>query len=1131
MNIHDRTERDTRYAFILIFALMAAGIVLIGYLYYLTYERNLRAEIGLDLSSVAESRVSELTLWRKERLGDGAVLFKNITFSRLARRFLEQPGDTDAQQQLYAWMDKYHTAYQYARVFLFDTKGTMRMSAPQTQEPIDLSVARNVAAIHRAGRVILNDFHRDTPDGPIHMDVVVPIFDESDNSRPLGVLALNIDPATYLYPFLGRWPTPRQTAETLLVRRDGDDALFLSELRFRKNAPLNLRIPLTHTEVPAVRAALGQIGSMDGVDYRGEPQVAVALAVPGSPWYLITRMNTSEAYEPMRERLKQMTAFVGILLFSSGVAINFLWRQRSKRYRERDKVEAKLRQSEERLWGILDNTSAVVYLKDIEGRFILVNRRFEELFHLQRGQTAGKTDHHLFPKAMADAFRANDLRVINAGAPIEMEEVAPLDDGLHTYISVKFPIKDEHGCINAVAGISTDITLLRQEEKELRRVKDSLAKAQSVSKLGNWELDIVTKDGWWSDETFRLVGMEPGGQAPSFEEFLQRVHPDDRELMIKAMNAALQEGKPCELDFRVALPDMARRILHVQADILRDETGKPVKMLGVTQDVTARRDAEKELRDSRERMNRIVETVTEGIYIVNAEGRIEFVNAAAEKIFGLPRSELYQRAFNDPGWTLTNLNGSAFGPDDYPFAKVRNTLKPVRNIEFIVSQHDGFKIIVSVNAAPIFDQNGVFTGMVATQRDITDEKGAEESLNKALAENEQLIQSLPSILIWVNDEDTVVRWNAGAEAAFGIKASDALCVQFTDLKISWDWAKALEYVSTCRDNGKILRANDVPYVRASGKDGFLGVTFSPVFDDGGEWRGFLLLAADVTERKVMESQLVQAQKLESIGQLAAGIAHEINTPIQYVGDNLRFLKDSFEDMGRLLSEYAKLKDAVTEGGGAKGMTDGIAAMEEEVDLHYLCEEIPKAVTQSLGGVERVAKIVRAMKEFSHPGVEEKTAMDINKAIESTIMVCKHEWKYVSDIITDFDPDLPFVPCVPGEFNQVILNLIVNAAHAIADVVGDGSKGKGKITVTTRRAGGFADIRVADTGGGIPDKIREKIFDPFFTTKPVGKGTGQGLAIAHNVIVDKHKGSITVETEPGKGAMFIVRLPLDSGGGE
>jgi len=202
-----------------------------------------------------------------------------------------------------------------------------------------------------------------------------------------------------------------------------------------------------------------------------------------------------------------------------------------------------------------------------------------------------------------------------------------------------------------------------------------------------------------------------------------------------------------------------------------------------------------------------------------------------------------------------------------------------------------------------------------------------------------------------------------------------------------------------------------------------------------------------------------------------------------------------------------------------------------MDVDFLVAEIPKAIQQTLGGVDRVARIVRAMKEFSHPGTGEKTLVDLNQAVETTLTVARNEWKYVATVKTDFDPNLPLIPCLPGELNQVMLNLVVNAAHAIAEVVKDDGQARGLITATTRQCGDWVEIRIRDTGPGIPEKIRHKIYDPFFTTKPVGKGTGQGLAIAHTVIVEQHGGTLHFETELGAGTVFIVRLPLKPARGE
>jgi signal transduction histidine kinase len=205
----------------------------------------------------------------------------------------------------------------------------------------------------------------------------------------------------------------------------------------------------------------------------------------------------------------------------------------------------------------------------------------------------------------------------------------------------------------------------------------------------------------------------------------------------------------------------------------------------------------------------------------------------------------------------------------------------------------------------------------------------------------------------------------------------------------------------------------------------------------------------------------------------------------------------------------------------------IEAAEKKIDLDYLTQEVPKAIDQTLDGLQRIKKIVRAMKEFSHLGSSKLQPTDLNRAIQNTITVTRSEWKYVADLKTDLDPDLPQVPCLVDQFNQVILNLLVNAAHAIQDATAEGSLSKGLITVTTRKEGDSAQISIADTGKGIPEEIRHRIFEPFFSTKEVGRGTGQGLALAHATIVNEHKGRIWFESEVGKGTVFFIQLPLAS----
>jgi PAS domain S-box-containing protein len=270
----------------------------------------------------------------------------------------------------------------------------------------------------------------------------------------------------------------------------------------------------------------------------------------------------------------------------------------------------------------------------------------------------------------------------------------------------------------------------------------------------------------------------------------------------------------------------------------------------------------------------------------------------------------------------------------------------------------------------------------------------------------------------------------------------------------------------------------------------------------------------------LEAELRLSQRLEAVGQLAAGVAHEINTPIQFVGDSLHFLENSYGDLQRLLDEYRALLDEISDDPAHR---QRIEQAEEAADLAYLRERLPAALERTKNGVDRVATIVLAMKDFGRPSQVEHAPADLNEALRSTLIVSSNEYKYVADVETSFD-DLPRVVCNINELNQVFLNLIVNAAHAIGDAAHDGRRGT--IRIRTASALDHVVVTISDDGPGIPDDIRPRVFDPFFTTKDVGRGTGQGLAISRSIVVDKHAGSLSVDSQPGDGAKFTVRLPLE-----
>jgi len=303
-------------------------------------------------------------------------------------------------------------------------------------------------------------------------------------------------------------------------------------------------------------------------------------------------------------------------------------------------------------------------------------------------------------------------------------------------------------------------------------------------------------------------------------------------------------------------------------------------------------------------------------------------------------------------------------------------------------------------------------------------------------------------------------------------------------------------------------------------------TISPVRDEQGKIINFVAVKRDITREVALEGQLNQAQKLESIGTLAAGMAHEINTPIQYLLSNTEFLREVLNDLAEMQTSHDKLVNAVSAAGVFGEEVTAIKRLADELDLAYLMSEADKALLETLGGIHRIADIVTAMKDFAQPDSAEKQPEDLHKIIESTLDVSRSQWQNVAEIELCLDAELPPVPLMAGRFKQVLLDMIINATHALAEQYPAPAKEKGRITITTKRAANKVELLLADTGTGIAQDNINKIFDPFFTTKPVGQGSGQGLSVAHGIIVDLHGGTISVASAEGAGTTFTITLPLN-----
>ena len=399
---------------------------------------------------------------------------------------------------------------------------------------------------------------------------------------------------------------------------------------------------------------------------------------------------------------------------------------------------------------------------------------------------------------------------------------------------------------------------------------------------------------------------------------------------------------------------------------------------------------------------------------------------------------------------------------------------------------------------------------------------------RALAEREQrvlreaeerlhaLVERSSDLIVVVADDGTVEYEAGSVEAVLGAEPGHLKGRKLSDWVEDGDREQLLELCQT--------HAHQQGEVRLRRGDGELRscVVRATSLRDHPGWRAVVLHIWDVSDRKELERELRLAQKLEAVGQLSAGIAHEINTPIQFVSDTNRFLDNAFADLQVVLDAYAELLAAEQQGAVTPALVRRVEEAEEIADIAYLRARIPEAFVRSFDGIQRVSKIVGAMRAFAHPPVPERSLVDVNDAVQNTLIVATNEYRYVADVVTELG-DVPLVECNGSELNQVVLNLIINAADAIADVVGESGE-RGRIVARTQAEGEDVLISIADTGAGIPAEIADRVFDPFFTTKEIGRGTGQGLTVSRSLVVERHHGALTFETVPGEGTTFVIRLP-------
>ena len=650
---------------------------------------------------------------------------------------------------------------------------------------------------------------------------------------------------------------------------------------------------------------------------------------------------------------------------------------------------------------------------------------------------------------------------------------------------------------------------LEQNKEKFRRI---LANLPDVS----WTVDRERCIVYMSPKIFDVLGYTSEEvRAGDGTLLTDNIHPDDAKRVSCAWDEFFAAQTRFDIEYRIRSKIGAWVWIHNRTSETYADGGR-LHADGLLTDITPRKQAEFELRSKTAFLEAQLNSTKEGILVLDENNRKLFANRRCAEIFAVP-PEMLTDTSNAP--LLRHVQQLVKDPRAFAATAGRFYSRREETNEAEIELKDGGTL--EIYSAPVVGEAGRYYGRIWSFRDVTERRRDETRLRQLSAAVEQS----PASIIITDPSGKISYVNRKFSECTGYSFDEVRGKTPKILNSGHSPREMYETLWQTIRQGKEWRG-EFCNRKKNGELFWESAAVSPIFDQNGEIANFLGVKEDITERRNLEAELRQAQKLEGVGQLAAGIAHEINTPIQFVTDNITFFQDSWAAVSQLIERYRIVNRDCLEK-ASPSIAEELRAAEAKLDLDFICEEIPHAIAQSLDGARRVANIVRAMKEFSHPDSADKTGTDLNRAIESTITVARNEWKYIADVATEFEATLPPVVCYAGEVNQVILNLIVNAAHAIKDKV-KGSE-KGTITIRSRNRGRFAEISVADTGMGIPEEIQSRIYEPFFTTKEVGKGTGQGLALAYSVIVKKHQGKLWFETEQGKGTTFFVQLPIQSAG--
>ncbi|MFN7959332.1 MAG: PAS domain S-box protein [Holophagaceae bacterium] len=1093
--------------------ILFGGAVLLG-----QWVRAARARVQEELSTIADLKAGQIANWMSERRGDAGTIVRGGLIQAQLQRYLTRSPSAPPERDLLNWMAGLREGFGYQRITLFDARGQVRISVPQTSAPEpSFEDPAEIREALRASGVLVKDLHRLPGRTEIHMALWVPIRPEGGESA-VGALLFMVDPRIYLYPLVQSWPTHSRSAETLLVRREGDQVLFLNDLRHQASTAMTLRHDLAaNPELPAAQAVLGRKGLTEGVDYRGVAVVSVLRGIPGTPWHMVTKVDAAEIYGPLRQRiwLGGLGLMGLLLLLGAGLGVVL-------RHRDAEALAKQLGLSR-RYETVMREASDIILLMDGGGRILEANAQAFGQYGYTREELLGMEIFALRAPETREGGRELYQRLWNSD-PVRFETLHQRKDGSTFPVEVSSRALDLDGQPRVISFVR-DISERRKNEREIRRMTQLYAALSQVNQAIVWSssrealfakiCEVMVEFGkfdmaWIGLDDPWVNQVRVAASYGDTHAYLDRIRVESGPTAFGAgpVGRAIREAVPCVVNDFLHAPGtgpwhvaaLESGFQAVAAFPIRREGrvigalcvyskelgffGEPEEALLVeaAMDISfaldhlalddQRRSTEIALLESERQLKEAQEAGGIGTYTWFIQEDCWKGSPFLDQIFGVgpdhPR--------NLAGWV------QVVAPDfrDRMASYVAGIIERHEPFDLdypILRVSDGKRRWVHGRGEIHRDAGDRPVAMVGIIQDITERKLAEQALRKISVALEQS----PLSIVITDPKGAIEYVNPTFTRISGYSAQEVIGQNPRLLKSPATPPGHYRTLWETLDRSDVW-VGEFENLKKGGEPFLERAIIAPVRDEQGELTGYIAIKEDITqarkdeaERRSLEAQLQQSQKLESLGALAGGVAHDMNNVLGAILGLASTLRETAEPQAPQVKSLDTIMNACMRGRG----------------------------------------VVKSLLYFARKDLQEERPIDLNELVREMAQLLSHTTLQRIQLRMELAEGIGRLRGDPGALSHALMNLCVNALDAMP--------GGGTLSIRTLAEGGGLTLRVEDTGEGMTPEVLARAMDPFFTTKPLGKGTGLGLGMVYGTML-AHEGTFELRSEPGRGTQAILRFP-------